>query len=152
MGIVPSQRNAVSKLRPFRVPFSSRSFVLQEEYRKQLAGNLLKDSNIMSKNTRILAFKNKPPTPPEGFERNARMLYSENAQAAGVKRSKIFRHIPQVNTIASSDCSLYTTNDVFIEPTQAVRMDHVSNGSFWFTVDPYRSECCWMKKDRLFKC
>ena len=96
-------------LRRFRVPFSSRSVVLQEEYRKQLAGNLLKDSNIMSKNSRILAFKNKPPPPPEGFERNARMLYSENAQAAGVKRSKIFRHIPQVNTVASSDCSLYTT-------------------------------------------
>ncbi|MCO5577117.1 hypothetical protein L7F22_030940 [Adiantum nelumboides] len=68
--------------------------VLNEEYRKQLAGNLLKDSNIMHKNSRILAFKSKPPPPPEGFERNAKFLF-ENVQSGPAKRSKIYRHIPQ---------------------------------------------------------
>lgn len=67
----------------------------KEEYKKQLAGNLLKDSNIVDKNSRILAFKSKPPPPPEGFERNVRLLYSENVQVGAVKRSKAFRHIPQ---------------------------------------------------------
>ena len=67
---------------------------LQEEYRKQLAGNM------MNKSSRILAFKSKPPPPPEeGFERNARLLYSENIQSSSApKRNKIFRHIPQVHT------------------------------------------------------
>ena len=67
--------------------------MLQEEYRKQLAGNMMNNSS------RILAFKSKPPPPPEGFERNARLLYSENIQSSassGPKRNKIFRHIPQV--------------------------------------------------------
>ncbi|MCO5554861.1 hypothetical protein L7F22_008397 [Adiantum nelumboides] len=68
--------------------------VLNEEYRKQLAGNLLKDSNIMHKNSRILAFKSKPPPPPEGFERNAKLLF-ENVQSGPAKRSKIYRQIPQ---------------------------------------------------------
>lgn len=68
---------------------------VNEDYRKQLAGNLLKDSNISHKSTRILAFKSKPPPPPEGFERNAKLLYSENVQVGATKRSRTFRHIPQ---------------------------------------------------------
>ncbi|KAI5084675.1 hypothetical protein GOP47_0000844 [Adiantum capillus-veneris] len=68
--------------------------VLNEEYRKQLAGNLLKDSNIMHKNSRILAFKSKPPPPPEGFEKNVKLIF-ETVQSGPAKRSKIFRHIPQ---------------------------------------------------------
>ena len=68
---------------------------LQEECRKELAGNMMN-----KKNSRILAFKSKPPPPPEeGFERNARLLYSENIQSSSApKRNKIFRHIPQVHT------------------------------------------------------
>lgn len=70
-----------------RLPYS----ILQEEYKKQLAGNLLKDPQV-----RILAFKSKPPPPPEGFENPLKLLYSQNTISGAGKPRKIFRHVPQV--------------------------------------------------------
>lgn len=62
----------------------------KEEYKKQLAGNLLKDPQV-----RILAFKSKPPPPPEGFENPLKLLYSQNTISGAGKPRKIFRHVPQ---------------------------------------------------------
>lgn len=44
--------------------------------------------------SKILAFKNKAPTPEEGYQNANRVLYSGNALAAPIRR-KMFRHIPQ---------------------------------------------------------
>jgi cell division cycle protein 20 (cofactor of APC complex) len=69
----------------------------QEEYKKQLAGNLLKESN--DGNTRILAFRSKPPPPPEGFENSRKLLYTQNFASSPTKAKKMFRHIPQVRLL-----------------------------------------------------
>lgn len=70
----------------------SQSF--QEEYKKQLAENLLRIDNGQRQN-RILAFKSKPPPPPEGFENERKSIYSQNIEPGQVKSRKAFRHIPQ---------------------------------------------------------
>ncbi|VFQ99205.1 unnamed protein product [Cuscuta campestris] len=63
------------------IPASSPS---REAYRKQLA-------EIFNMNRRILAFKNKPPTPPlDGF-------LNENSSAYQAKPTKPLRHIPQTS-------------------------------------------------------
>lgn len=64
----------------------------KDEYKKQLAESLL--SNNGQKQSRILAFKNKPPPPPEGYT-GANTLYSQNVAAGQSKPKKMFRHIPQ---------------------------------------------------------
>ena len=53
--------------------------IWQEEYKKQLAEDLLNDNG--QKQSRILAFKSKPPPPPEGFENGRKTLYSQNLNA-----------------------------------------------------------------------
>ncbi len=67
---------------------------MQEEYKKQLAENLLNVENGQ-KQTRILAFKSKPPPPPEGFDNGRKLLYSQNLAGGQTKPRKMFRHIPQ---------------------------------------------------------
>lgn len=67
---------------------------LQEEYKKQLAENLLRCNNHQ-RQSRILAFKSKPPPPPEGFENSRKSLYSQNASPGESKPRAYFRHIPQ---------------------------------------------------------
>ncbi len=65
---------------------------LQEEYKKQLAENLLQADNGQRK-SRILAFKSKPPA---GFENDSRkLLYTQNVATGQMKPRKVFRHIPQ---------------------------------------------------------
>ena len=66
----------------------------KEEYKKQLAESLLNESNGQ-KQSRILAFKSKPPPPPEGFTNGRTSLYSQNVGGAQAKPRKMFRHIPQ---------------------------------------------------------
>ncbi|CAM6053822.1 unnamed protein product [Sphagnum tenellum] len=66
----------------------------KEEYKKQLAENLLNVENGQ-KQTRILAFKSKPPPPPEGFDNGRKLLYSQNLAGGQTKPRKMFRHIPQ---------------------------------------------------------
>jgi cell division cycle protein 20 (cofactor of APC complex) len=67
----------------------------KEEYKKQLAGSLLQvDQN--REHCKILAFKNKAPAPPEGYENPMRVLYTQNAAGARPAR-KAFRHIPSVS-------------------------------------------------------
>ena len=65
----------------------------KEEYNKQLAENLLSDSNGAATNSKILAFKSKAPT-PKGFENPVRSLYTSNSSAA-IKSKRQLRHIPQ---------------------------------------------------------
>ncbi|KAJ7556442.1 hypothetical protein O6H91_05G090000 [Diphasiastrum complanatum] len=67
----------------------------KEEYMKQLAGDLLKDCSVSQKQTRILAFKSRPPPPPEGYGKQMRLLFSENSLPGVVKSRREFRHIPQ---------------------------------------------------------
>jgi cell division cycle protein 20 (cofactor of APC complex) len=64
----------------------------KDEYKKQLAESLL--NNNGQKQSRILAFKNKPPPPPEGYN-GAQTLYSQNIATGQTKPKKMFRHIPQ---------------------------------------------------------
>lgn len=66
----------------------------KEEYKKQLAENLLRCNNHQ-RQSRILAFKSKPPPPPEGFENSRKSLYSQNASPGESKPRAYFRHIPQ---------------------------------------------------------
>lgn len=62
------------------------------EYKRQLAESLLNDQ----KQSRILAFKQKPAPPPEGFKNARTSLYSQNVgPSAQAKPRKTFRHIPQ---------------------------------------------------------
>jgi cell division cycle protein 20 (cofactor of APC complex) len=64
----------------------------EEEYKKQLAENLLQADNGQRK-SRILAFKSKPPA---GFENDSRkLLYTQNVATGQMKPRKVFRHIPQ---------------------------------------------------------
>ncbi|KAK9823526.1 hypothetical protein WJX72_003403 [[Myrmecia] bisecta] len=58
------------------------------EYKKLLAEGL-----ISEKSARILAFKNKAPAPPQGFENSMRSLYTQNAAPRPVKKN--FRSLPQ---------------------------------------------------------
>lgn len=60
----------------------------KELYKRQLAESLLNDN----KQSRILAFKQKPAPPPESFKNMA--LYSQNLVQNKLKQ-KMFRHIPQ---------------------------------------------------------
>ncbi|KAG6542516.1 hypothetical protein Mapa_015986 [Marchantia paleacea] len=62
-----------------------------EEYKKQLAGNMLRENDG---NSRILSFSSKPPPPPEGFENSRKALYTQNITSPA-KAKKMFRHIPQ---------------------------------------------------------
>lgn len=57
------------------------------EYKKQLAANLGQDSGA-----RVLAFKQKAPAPPEGYENHMASLYTANA---GARPKKAFRAVPQ---------------------------------------------------------
>lgn len=57
------------------------------EYKKQLAANLGQDQSA-----RILAFKQKAPAPPEGFENPMASLYTANN---GPRTKKPFRAVPQ---------------------------------------------------------
>lgn len=66
----------------------------QEEYKKQLAENLLRLDNSQRR-SRILAFKSKPPPPPEGFVNERKCLYSQNTTPGQAKPRALFRHIPQ---------------------------------------------------------
>ncbi|XP_072024015.1 cell division cycle protein 20 homolog [Amphiura filiformis] len=59
------------------------------EYQKLMSDNL--NGNQLS--SRILSYKNKPPTGPEGFQNNLKVLYSQN-KTPGSSR-KTIRHIPQ---------------------------------------------------------
>ncbi|KAH9296034.1 hypothetical protein KI387_039622, partial [Taxus chinensis] len=64
----------------------------KQAYRKELAACLLKDSNIGSKKSRILTFKEKTPSVQDGFLE----LFSECASTGSVfKSSKSRRYIPQ---------------------------------------------------------
>jgi cell division cycle protein 20 (cofactor of APC complex) len=74
--------------------FMIRCCDLQEEYKKQLAENLLRVDNNQ-RQSRILAFKSKPPPPPEGYENDRKFLYSQNTAAGQAKPRAQFRHIPQ---------------------------------------------------------
>lgn len=66
----------------------------KDDYKKHLAESLL--NNNGQKQSRILAFKHKPPPPPEGFVNGRATLYSQNvASSAQTKPKKMFRHIPQ---------------------------------------------------------
>jgi len=67
---------------------------VQEEYKKQLAENLLRVDNSQ-RQSRILAFKSKPPPPPEGFVNDRKFLYSQNTAPGQAKPRALFRHIPQ---------------------------------------------------------
>jgi len=60
----------------------------KEEYQKMLAASLSVDAS-----SRILAFKQKAPAPPEGYDNNLKSLYTENAGPSVCKKQ--FRHIPQ---------------------------------------------------------
>lgn len=66
----------------------------KEEYKKQLAENLLRVDNSQ-RQSRILAFKSKPPPPPEGFVNDRTFLYSQNSVPGQAKPRALFRHIPQ---------------------------------------------------------
>ncbi|GAB4820233.1 hypothetical protein N2152v2_007279 [Parachlorella kessleri] len=57
------------------------------EYKKQLAANLGQDQS-----SRILAFKQKAPAPPEGFDNPMASLYTANN---GPRTKKPFRPVPQ---------------------------------------------------------
>jgi len=61
------------------------------EFKKNMAENL----NGNEANARILAFKNKAPTPREGHLNDLRVLYSQNKTPA-TSTKKNARHIPQV--------------------------------------------------------
>ncbi|GAQ84943.1 Anaphase promoting complex Cdc20 subunits [Klebsormidium nitens] len=64
----------------------------KEEYKRQLAGSLLRTDE--SEQCRILAFKHKAPAPPEGHVNPMRVLYSQNMDPAVRPAKKAFRHIP----------------------------------------------------------
>ena len=68
--------------------FFSRSLLLQLEYKKQLAANLGQDTSA-----RVLAFKQKPPPPPEGHMSHLSSVYSANVSDA--RPTKKFRAVPQ---------------------------------------------------------
>ncbi|CAH3027422.1 unnamed protein product [Porites evermanni] len=61
------------------------------EFKKNMAENLAGNEA----NTRILAFKNKAPTPREGHLNDLRVLYSQNKTPA-TSTKKNARHIPQI--------------------------------------------------------
>lgn len=61
------------------------------DYSSALASSLLAKESLSS--TKILAFKNKAPTPKEGYVNSLRVLYSQNAPMA--PRRKQTRHVPQ---------------------------------------------------------
>ncbi|CAM6100936.1 unnamed protein product [Calypogeia fissa] len=91
---IPSRRTMDFDVASFLVKENSAvNSPKNEEYKKQLAGNLLRENN--DGNTRILAFKSKPPPPPEGFENSRKLLYSQNFASSPTKAKKMFRHIPQ---------------------------------------------------------
>lgn len=60
----------------------------QQEFNCQLAQSLFQGDSI---NSKILTFKNKAPKPTEGFDKNLRVVYTQNKAAAPVKR--VSRHI-----------------------------------------------------------
>eukprot|EP00249_Psilotum_nudum_P022189 c28412_g1_i1 orf=267-1658(+) len=112
----------------------------KEEYKKQLAGNLLRDTNVVRKQSRILAFRSKPPSPPDGFEKDNRSLYSENLQAGATKRSRTFRYIPQApeRTLDAPELlddyylnllDWSSSNVVAVALASTVYLWHVSTGS-----------------------
>ena len=61
----------------------------KEEYKKQLK----QVCGAGKEGGKILAFKSKPPAPPEGYDNAMRVLYSQNAVGDKPKK-KAFRHIP----------------------------------------------------------
>jgi len=63
----------------------------KEEYREKLAESLFEGR--MTKDAKILAFKNKAPAPKEGTQNGQRVLYSCNKNT--VPTGKSVRHIPQ---------------------------------------------------------
>jgi cell division cycle protein 20 (cofactor of APC complex) len=70
-------------------PNSAAVFPSKEVHGQPLAENLL--LNVQS---RILAFKSKPPPPPEGFVNGRQSLLSQNV-AGTAKPKKMFRDLPQ---------------------------------------------------------
>jgi len=63
----------------------------KREYQRVIQENLGADIS----NSRILAYKSKPPSAPEGHSNNLKILYSSSKSQAGVG-VKVTRHIPQV--------------------------------------------------------
>eukprot|EP00963_Diacronema_lutheri_P003842 scaffold287_cov337-Pavlova_lutheri.AAC.205 len=67
----------------------------KEEYKKRLAVGLMGE-NGSAEGAKILAFKNKAPPPPAGYDNPMRALYSANTSTGpGNARKKQFRQIPQ---------------------------------------------------------
>lgn len=63
---------------------------LQADFHKQLAANLGQDASA-----RILAFKQKAPAPPEGYENAMSALYTANSAGAAARPRKPTRAVPQ---------------------------------------------------------
>ncbi|XP_033125629.1 cell division cycle protein 20 homolog isoform X2 [Anneissia japonica] len=59
-------------------------------FRKTMNENL--NGDVL--NTKILSYKSKPPSAPEGFQNNLKVLYSQNKTPGSTR--KTIRHIPQV--------------------------------------------------------
>lgn len=64
----------------------------KEEYKSTLANTLFSGNNA-KKGAKVLAFRNKAPAAPEGYQNSLKVLYSQN-KAQGIKK-KSMRHIPQ---------------------------------------------------------
>ncbi|EDO33700.1 predicted protein [Nematostella vectensis] len=63
----------------------------KQDFQKSMADNL----NGSEINARILAYKNKAPTPREGYMNDLRVLYSQS-KTTSVSKKKNWRHVPQV--------------------------------------------------------
>jgi cell division cycle protein 20 (cofactor of APC complex) len=68
-----------------------------EGFKNALASSLLNhggsaNSSSEESNQRVLAFKEKAPTPCDGYQNNLRVLYSQNRGIT--QRAKSVRHIP----------------------------------------------------------
>ncbi len=59
----------------------------KEDYQKALAASL-----SVNDGSRILAFKQKAPAAPEGYENSLKSLYNQNLEPSVAKRQ--FRHVP----------------------------------------------------------
>ncbi|KAI8509619.1 PREDICTED: cell division cycle protein 20 homolog [Branchiostoma belcheri] len=62
----------------------------KQQYQEVMSENL--NGNVV--NSKILAYKNKAPQAPEGYQNNMRVLYSQTKTPSSTR--KVTRHIPQV--------------------------------------------------------